>query len=62
MTVHHVRNLSLRKELEVVVTLIDGKNHLWEAKSAAIPNLILPQIDSRGDGRTAALRLQCQLN
>ena len=55
VTVHHVQNLRLCQEYEVVVTLIEGTKHLWEAEAVAVPYSIRPRIDSR-EARWAALQ------
>ena len=58
MTVHRVRYLHLRPEHEVVVTLLDSMNFLWEAEATAVPNIICPQVESRKAGRPAPRRQQ----
>ena len=45
MTVHHIWDIRLCQEHEVVFTLLDGIDCLWEAEAAAIPNIIHTHVD-----------------
>ena len=48
MTVHHVQDLFLNQEHEVVFPSLNGTNHLWEAEAMSVPNVVRPPVDSRG--------------
>ena len=54
VTVNRFQDISLRQEYEIVVTLLDGTNRLWEAEAVAVLNIICPQVEYRGEGRPTA--------
>ena len=56
MTVHHVQDLSFRQEHELVVYLIDGTNLQGQNEAVAAPNIVHPEVESKGTGRPLVRR------
>ena len=54
-TVHRVQDLCLCQKHEVLLPLLNGTNRLVEAKSAAVPNIVRPQVESWGFGADGAV-------
>ena len=54
MTVHCVHDLYIFQDREVVVTALEDKNCLWEAKATALPDIIHTQVDPQGACMTGA--------
>ena len=61
MIVHHVWDINLRQEYEVVVTLLDGTNILGKSKAMDSPDIIRPQVEYRGAGQTVPRQRRCQV-
>ena len=53
MKVHHVQDIRLCQDNEVVVTPLDGMNRLTEAEATTVPDIIRTQVESWGrDGQS----------
>ena len=61
MIVYHVQDIRLHQEHEVIFTLLDSTNCLWEAEAAFVPNIIRPKVDTRGAGQPAPQQRQRQV-
>ena len=61
MTVQCVRDIHISQKHKVIFALLVGTNRLWEAEAAAVPNIIHPQVESRGAGRLAPQQRWCRV-